>query len=676
MSRIRLRLPDRRTCVVLALLVAIALLLDFLYYTGFYASDDISYLRTAREIGTFGDAFADYNWRGSIANTRLGITVPDGLVYWVSGGDVSVIAAGHVVYHLMLVVLAFAIGREVWDVRTGLLAAALVATSPILYLFAGAVLPDHAMSVWLALLLLVLLRARRRDQKAPLAVREAARRYVPAGLLLGLAYGCKETAIIMAVPCAAVIIAAAPSLRSWRWVRDGAFLAAGLVAFLVLEQLVLRAITGDWISRFGGVADTGAAFEARMAKHGVDPLERFTYLGGLLRKLLPLSSALLLITAIVFPFLRRRDAALIAFFWWPLVYLTIGPTSLGAYRPPSIQERYYAIVVLPGAVMAAVVLGRAVERWSARGWSMRAVVALVSVVTFYEARADLSFGGTAYRSEFVRGFTMAYETARARYPDHPILLSKGYLIRMHPALFPDDPGPRPKDPPFLRISQLDDALPEGPAKIREIKKRKHLHVRTVAILYPPRRRIDILLDRARALFGLDRPPVSNSRAGAAVIQLVTKITGDEPPLYQRLPLFTLGSVAAVTSVDGGSFVAWTEGRRVVLQHHDARNPRRVPEHPAAQLGTASPRVRVELDLELSRARPTKIRVLAFGYDAAGVRVDAEQELVVDAASPASIASVEVASATPIVAVRVRLWVYPGSDDGQLYVGNPRITPLP
>jgi len=510
LSRLRQRLPDRRTSVILAVCIVVAAVLDFLYFTGFFASDDASYLKAARQIADVGNDLPAYPWRGSLASTRLGITIPDGIAYWLSAGDVVTIAWFHVLYHLALVGLAYAIGREAWDARTGLIAAALVATSPVLYVFAGAVLPDNATAVWLAVVLLLLLRVRRRALEGPLGAREAGRRYLVAGLVLGVAYACKETALIMTVPCAAIIVAGAPRLRSWVWVRDGAFLAAGLLVFVLFEAVLLRLITHEWMWRLGGVESSGAVFAERMTTQGTGPFERLVFLADTLRTLMPLTGLALVGAAVAYPFLRRRDVALLAFFWWPLLYLTIGSTSFSAYRPSSIQARYYAIVMLPAAVMGAVVLGELLRRWPARRWVAPALVVVMAAIAVFEARHVVGFGGTIYRCADARAFRVAYDEARSAYPDYPVVLALDYRRRMTPLLFPGDPDVVPEGPPFVQLSPLADALPEG------------AHVRTVQIVYPPRRRWDVLVQDLRRVLGASPRPLPTTTRGAAVIQLVTE----------------------------------------------------------------------------------------------------------------------------------------------------------
>lgn len=122
----------------------LALILDFLFYTGYYASDDIGYLSGARAVA--GEAV----YQPDLGNARLGVTFPSAFVYWISGGSIAAVAWFHVGYHLGLVIVTYVLGRLLHGERAGLIAAALVAINPLVYAYAGAVLPDNACSFWLA----------------------------------------------------------------------------------------------------------------------------------------------------------------------------------------------------------------------------------------------------------------------------------------------------------------------------------------------------------------------------------------------------------------------------------------------------------------------------------------------------------------------------------------------
>src|SRR5687768_10133039 len=131
----------------------VALLLDLVFYTGFYASDDAQYLITAETI-LAGEPFPV-----DIASVRLGMTLPMTILSAVTGGRVHLVSLAFATVHAALVVLAFLLGRLVHGKAEARIAAVLVAICPFYYLFAGAILPDLINAAWLALSLWLLLVA-------------------------------------------------------------------------------------------------------------------------------------------------------------------------------------------------------------------------------------------------------------------------------------------------------------------------------------------------------------------------------------------------------------------------------------------------------------------------------------------------------------------------------------
>ena len=675
------------------LLLTGALILDFVFYTGFYASDDIFYIDGARGLVEAGDGPA------TLGAVRLGVTVPSGLVYALSGGDVAAIGWFHVLYHLALVVLAFVIGRLLHDELTGLFAAGLAAVSPIFYLYAGAILPDNPTALWLALLLLLLELARRRaaSPEQPMSARAAFAWHFAMGLLLGFAYSCKETGLIMTVPAAACVIAAAPRLRDPVWLRNGIFMAAGLVAFLGIEALALRGATGEWLLRLTMVGDAGDHLLVRMSQQGTTPLERFEF--ALERRLLPfapLSTWLLLAGSVGYLLLRRRRLSPILFFWWPLLYMTIGSTSFTAYRPSSIQTRYYAIIILPAAVMTAAAIVWLLERW--RGWSrtpawargraaVAAVVIALGAVAVREVEVNVPMAGNIYRGAQVRAFTEAYEIARTEYPQYPTVLSTYLGRRMRPLL--DEPNedvhglagrgnvatgkPLPP-PPYLLLStadDLDDRIPPEQRQADEAAGR-------IRIIRPAATRLDLIEDGLRRLFGKEpRDPVER----AALPTILMRVVEPPPPAHPRpairAPLIAWKDESAeVHPLTDGHVVSWREAPPFYLQLFDRSSYKAPPTHPTSKLAGNATRLRVSLEVRLVRGERAALTVIAYGYDAGGSFVQAATRAQLTAGGAPSAVAIDLASARPIVSFRIRTKVTPRSKrPGALVIGHPRVEAL-
>ncbi len=622
----------RRPMPILFGLVVIALILDALFFTGIYGSDDRSYAWAARHL-----ANGELLYLRDLAHARLAINLPNALLYWLTDGNTASIIWAQTSYHLVLVVLAYILGTLFHQRSTGLCAAAIVAVNPMFYIFAGALLPDNATAAWLGLTMVFLELGRRHALDS---IRRAGPHYMAAGLAIGMAYSCKETGLIMTVPAAVSVIVAAKGLRNWKWLRNGCIMAAGLGIFFVIELIVLRITGGQWMSRLALVSASGGEFKEYMKWQGSHPFDRIHYaIFVCLLPIIPLTTWILSIGSILYCFINKRAITLVAFFWWPLVFLTMGSTQMTRYLPPMMQTRYYAIVILPAAIMTAAVgvwLGGRMVRWFA-DWTYRpsrinsrylaiALVAVASLVPLREYRVNLSSAGNLFSAAEARALIYAIEAAREKYPQYPIVLAEYYGYRMGPMFFPQapndiymhDPRISPKafpPPPFLFIRPFREVNTVAPVTGSSTE------TRTLDIVFPPRNRLSPLRNMWPRLVGL-KPHRSylRNRNGAAVLQLV------EP----SVELKTINSVIARESIVAPiqplspetEVYSTHDGRGNFDGHNIVSNQRKFSVQffnlPAVVPSAIDrPVHRIELAITVTRLRGSggNLSIRAFGYDA-------------------------------------------------------------
>lgn len=480
-------------------LSVVALILDYVFYTGFYGSDDISYIDTARSIADTGFLPPGFG------NTRIGVVLPDALVCKLFGDSSAAIAWSHVVYHLALIPIAYALARLLLDDRAGLIAAALTATSPLFYVFAGAVLPDNSATCCLGLAMIALVATARYADPGTRITSWNRRRFIgyfAAGAMIAFCYWCKETAVIYTVPAAVLIMRAGPSLRSGVWIQNGASFTAGLLCVFVLELVLLRLLTGEWINRLDYMTETEDPVRLQPDHEGMTPGLRFGFLARELVALMPLTTWLLLIGALAYSLWRKRDLGVMAFFWFPLIFLTIGSTSLSEYKPPPIQNRYYATVIFVAIVMSAVASSVAFERVRERVRPLL-IAGILAVVAIYEVREVLPVGGTMYRALDAQAFVAAIERAEALYPGYPIVAAPQFSARMgpllaeHPHVVADNVlgSARPPAPyVYLRKatrSYEDEGDPADPAPLVQPPQR----IDTSVVVTPPGKRWRLIKQR-------------------------------------------------------------------------------------------------------------------------------------------------------------------------------------
>lgn len=535
--------------------LALALLLDVLFFTGYYGFDDKDYTWAAHQIAHGNNFLLPRASNYELAAVRLAFNSPLAIVYRLSGGSVAWMCGFQMLYHLGCVVIAYALARSVANERTGRIAAVLVAACPLLYNFAGVMMPDVALAMWTGLSLLLLVRAIHRAQHPEEPGWRSSRLFLAAGVALGIGYSVKATAILLCFPSAIVIIAAFPSLREpWKWIVPGAWLALGVAIVLLLELVIFRAVTGDWLSQLTVAQDsTNWDFPKWLAKQGKNPFGRILVAAGGLRNHMPITFLALAVGLVAHTISRKRNIAIVTFAWFNFLYLTVGTVSLTRYMPQPLFPRYFTLIIIPMAIALACAITQGLE-WYAT-WTRRPsritprVAAVVLIVvgvgtTIYEVKANVRYAGTQGNSVWARSFVLAYEKAKRDYPDYPIVLSVEASYTLLPLVVSDvsdriywqapgepwgnDHKTTPK-PPFVFLDWTRGSTRSGLARIPGVDL-EHVSVETVAIVYA-----DPAFGLGRLRAALSSAPINKARTwDTTTIQLVKPSTkaSDAAPMIQ------------------------------------------------------------------------------------------------------------------------------------------------
>lgn len=686
MSGLETNKAGSRTALWLVAILVGTLVLDALFFTGFYASDDISYSGATIALA-HGDPV-----RISLAGLRLGVNGPASLIYRLTDGSLMATSFSYVGYHLALVLTAFFVGWLAHSRRTGLVAALITATCPITFVYAGSMLPDTAAAVWSALSLLFLLVAGHRERRLGSMQRtEAAVLFGLAGLAAGASYACKETGLIMLVPSGVAILLATRRWKSLELIERGAWFGVGLLLVFGLEVLAIRVFTGEWFFRLNIMF---AAKSSYAAQPNITPWERTLYAYRRLHPVLPVLMWGFLATLLAYPFFRKRNWVVWAFGVWSVVYLTWGTTNFTAYAPPSIQVRYYGVAVLPLAVMSAGLLVAAFE-WLLRLASRRppgafvrslpmwGAVAVAVVVFALDLDVNWKFANNIYGGEFVRGFVTGYDAVRTRYPQYPIVLSGYYSRRMLPLLVHEDPhdvyvnggratthigSEQPPDPPYIfldTVSRHSHYVKGGVGVVDPRFDPATMSVRTLDVVYPRPKRLDDLVDGVRAALRLD---VSDPRGdlflgqGGAVIQLVERNEagqGDTDPFAfdtRWVPLMSFDRRARTFRVPDGYVVRWADNvpERFYLQLAETGSYRRPATSPFTHFAEPVEKPRASMILS-AEADPVTAIVYYYVYAGPDLVDFAKETVQVDRSTPLEL---EVPADQAVDTFRVRILVRP------------------
>ena len=327
--------PTAGSIAVVLGVVVLGLALRLAFFSGYVAGDDRGYIARA-QVYASGEARAPYSHWGA----RSGVVVPTALAYAVFGVDrVSTVFVPFAL-SLLTIALAAALARHLFDARTGVLAAFLVAIFPMEVLFASQLFPSAFLSFLTTASLYVFVRA---------ADGPSLRLAALAGGCLGLAYLCRITALYCLLFFALYAV--------WERRIDAKYwaFAAGLGAVVALEMAAFAWLAGDPLLRFDiliakKVGAAGGREVARGLQWMLEPFVRpfvEQEFGAFFYLLLPVA-----VLAAIRP--RARGATILLLWVIPIfLYVSYGTISPFEYKTMRRLPRYLSPVMVPWLVLLA-----------------------------------------------------------------------------------------------------------------------------------------------------------------------------------------------------------------------------------------------------------------------------------------------------------------------------------
>ncbi len=425
----------RREWWLLGGILAVALLLDVVFFNGYFASDDFSYFTAAQDILQLGH----YHAAPGLGSSRLTMVGWLTLVGLILPPDVQWAAASFIAWHLLLIGLTYLLGRSLFDGRVGLLGAWGVATIGLFVAYAGCILPDIPVGCTWVLALYAFQRGlRARQGPRPYAAHAW---LLAAGLSVGIGYMAKEVSLVLLPFFFVVWLAAERRFYRPAALARGAAFAIGVGVMLAAETLTLRQVAPQSAARLSWtVNQLDEDVQAAVDRYGTDPWRRLRLVNQRLdRDVLPAGlKAALIAGCVLFPVVCRRSWALCALPLWVFAYHTWGTMNLTVYAPPSIQARYY-IPLMPFALLAlAAVLVRAWDRTQlsfphGRRAAHSVVLASVALYPLSGLDGPNRVAGKLYRADVFRSSAEALVLARQR-PARPIVVARALSGRVAPML--------------------------------------------------------------------------------------------------------------------------------------------------------------------------------------------------------------------------------------------------
>ena len=351
--------PRRRVPVgmTLAGILAVALAARMAAYSGqsfSFGSDESRFIAVAQNLSNGYFPNGDTEWFGS----RIGLIWPVAAIFQVVPPSDLSTAIWPLIGSLVSVGAAYLCGRELASQRVGLVAAALVAVTPLEALVGSRLRPDALVPGLIALAVWLALRAGRRGGWEAVAC----------GAMLGVAWTVRENAIVLAP---ILVLAGRPAGR--------AGLVRGLVGFTLVpafSAIVFAIGAGNPLPALIG-AGTEGQWRNPVARYSWDE----SYLARLGGATLDAGSPFLLlvpvaICAIVVVLYRQDRRARLPRAWlgWTALYLEFG-TLMNLAKP----ERYLTLCTVPLALLVALALDGRLAWLAPAGLAIVTVIALWSL---------------------------------------------------------------------------------------------------------------------------------------------------------------------------------------------------------------------------------------------------------------------------------------------------------
>jgi 4-amino-4-deoxy-L-arabinose transferase-like glycosyltransferase len=347
-------LSARTTYLVLAAIVAFAAVVRQFMFVGLVRLDMIRYVELSNHVLEGGSLFDEQVF---YASSRLTLIGPLLASNWIAGFGEHVSTAWPFLLSLGFVVVAFFLGKELYDERVGLIAALGASLAPIEIEQATQLLPDPIEAFFVPLAILCGVLAIKRD---------AHWRWwaFAAGACVGLAYFTRVNAILFIVG----VLAIGLILDTPKWKRS-LFSLVGLAAVLAAAAAVFFALSGD------PFVDWTRTSEFYSTYSGTGFIERASTFFAFFRDepaLRWLGVALLIGTVGALVRRTRPDWLLLAWAWGWYVYLEF----ISPLHGLDSSYRYAEPMVIPALVLFGAALFLIVDRLPRR-WGQVLVVAVV-----------------------------------------------------------------------------------------------------------------------------------------------------------------------------------------------------------------------------------------------------------------------------------------------------------
>lgn len=363
---------------LLAIIIAGLSIAAYFYSGPYYQFDDGQYIVYARQIiaGNFSMTQDPHAFGYLMPSLVAASFVAFG------AGPLTAILPSLVEY-VIIIILAFLIGRELFSKEAGLAASFLIIITPTIFGYATRVLPDMLIGMLAGVALYVFVIGIKGGKKSTATI-------LASGFIFGMIIFVKIGGAMVILPALIGVV------LFYR--EHAARFTAGMAASLMLYFASFYVLSGGQLSLLSEYSSTQAA----LVPHGTLLINFITMLDMVagpveIYQVYPIGLTLLLAFVGTYLAFKRRDLRLqyIAFiFWFVFFYLFYGTESLAQYTFITAVNRYLIAVSIPMALLAGYVLADVYSTCGMIGGKRLAVFVLIvlillTIVSNVPAYADL-----------------------------------------------------------------------------------------------------------------------------------------------------------------------------------------------------------------------------------------------------------------------------------------------
>lgn len=333
----------KKEYIVLSIILIFAIVLRIIFFTGINFNDDVAYLNLAHNI-----VEGNFKPHPYIFATRLMMIYPIAFFFLF---DITEFTASLYILLTSLgsVFLAYLIGKELFNKKTGLIAAFLLAVLPLEVVYATTIVPDVPLAFFLALSVYLFIKAQKANNKWL---------FLFSGISIGLAWLVKTIAVIIILFFILNFIydILIRKQRPIAAIKPYLIVVLGLLSIFILEGLIYASLGHSFLTSFIvneehyvpdllGVNRNLKYYPNQL--FNLDVISKYFHYIGFYFYAALLSSILILAA-------RRKEAFILLIWLFPIIlFMQYGSMSLSQYILIQRIYRFLTIISVPIVLLIA-----------------------------------------------------------------------------------------------------------------------------------------------------------------------------------------------------------------------------------------------------------------------------------------------------------------------------------